>query len=107
MSEGRSVREIELMWIPMPDGTRLAARVILPDDAEAHPVPAILEYIPYRRRDATRDGDNLTQPARVVRHVRFTGGGVGVAVSFADPTVHGDRIRRVVFETERRRRRPR
>lgn len=53
------------------------------------------------------DGDNLTQPARVVRHVRFTGGGVGVAVSFADPTVHGDRIRRVVFETERRRRRPR
>ncbi len=53
------------------------------------------------------DGDNLAQPARVVRHVRFAGGGVGVAVSFIDPTVHGDRIRRVVFETERRRRRPR
>lgn len=53
------------------------------------------------------DGDNLPQLARVVRHVRFAGGGVGVAVSFADPTVHGDRIRRVVFETERRRRRPR
>ncbi|NYI47510.1 hypothetical protein BJ993_004590 [Nocardioides aromaticivorans] len=53
------------------------------------------------------DGDNLAQPARVVRHVRFAGGGVGVAVSFADPTVHGDRIRRAVFETERRRRRPR
>lgn len=53
------------------------------------------------------DGDNLAQPARVVRHVRFAGGGVGVAVSFSDPSVHGDRIRRVVFETERRRRRPR
>lgn len=53
------------------------------------------------------DGDNLAQPARVVRHVRFAGGGVGVAVCFIDPTLHGDRIRRVVFETERRRRRPR
>lgn len=53
------------------------------------------------------DGDNLTQAARVVRHVRFAGGGVGVAVVFVDPTVHGDRIRRVVFETERRRRRVR
>ena len=53
------------------------------------------------------DGDNLAQPARVVRHVRFAGGGVGVAVSFADPTIHGDRIRHAVFETERRRRRPR
>lgn len=53
------------------------------------------------------DGDNLAQAARVVRHVRFAGGGVGVALSFVDPAVHGDRIRRVVFETERRRRRPR
>lgn len=53
------------------------------------------------------DGDNLAQPARVVRHVRFAGGGVGVAVAFLAPTTHGDRIRRVVFETERRRRRPR
>lgn len=53
------------------------------------------------------DGDNLAQPARVVRHVRFAGGGIGVAVAFVDPTAHGDRIRRVVFETERRRRRPR
>lgn len=53
------------------------------------------------------DGDNLAQAARVVRHVRFAGGGTGVALSFADPAVHGDRIRRAVFETERRRRRPR
>lgn len=53
------------------------------------------------------DGDNLAQPARVVRHVQFAGGGTGVALSFADPTAHGDRIRRLVFETERRRQRPR
>lgn len=53
------------------------------------------------------DGDNLVQPARVVRHVRFASIGIGVAVTFADPTVHGDRIRRLVFESERRRRRRR
>ncbi|MBM7520260.1 PilZ domain-containing protein [Nocardioides nitrophenolicus] len=50
-------------------------------------------------------GDNLVQAATVVRHVRFASGGLGVAVGFVDPSVHGDRIRRLVFETERRRRR--
>jgi|SRR5579871_484025 len=56
------VREIETLWIPMTDGTRLAARVWMPTLAESSPVPAILEYIPYRRRDGTRDGDDLTHP---------------------------------------------
>lgn len=51
------------------------------------------------------DGDNLVQAARVVRHVRFASGGTGVAIAFVDPSVHGDRLRRLVFETERRRRR--
>jgi uncharacterized protein len=37
----------------MPDGCRLAARIWLPQDAETHPVPAILEYLPYRKDDAT------------------------------------------------------
>ena len=46
-----AVREIENLWIPLPDGTRLAARVWLPEGAEAFPVPVILEYIPYRKRD--------------------------------------------------------
>jgi putative CocE/NonD family hydrolase len=58
----RKTRHIETLWIPMSDGTRLAARVWLPEDAEQHPVPAILEYIPYRRRDGTRDGDDCTHP---------------------------------------------
>jgi putative CocE/NonD family hydrolase len=49
----RQVRLIEDGWIPMPDGARLACRIWLPEDAERHPVPAILEYIPYRRRDFT------------------------------------------------------
>lgn len=39
------VREIDNIWIPLADGTRLAARIWLPVDAEAQPVPAILEYL--------------------------------------------------------------
>jgi putative CocE/NonD family hydrolase len=54
-----AIRVVELQWIPMPDGRRLAARLWLPLDAEQNPVPAVLEYIPYRRRDGTRLGDDL------------------------------------------------
>src|SRR5262249_6157767 len=53
----RAVREIEHAWIPLSDGTRLAARMWLPADAETAPVPAILEYLPYRKRDFTRARD--------------------------------------------------
>ncbi|MFZ5789392.1 MAG: CocE/NonD family hydrolase [Pseudomonadota bacterium] len=56
------VRAIELVWIPMSDGRRLAARLWLPRDAERNPVPAILEYIPYRRRDGTRPRDEEMHP---------------------------------------------
>ena len=41
----------------MADGVRLSARIWMPEDAEAKPVPAILEYIPYRKRDGTRAWD--------------------------------------------------
>ena len=51
------VREVENVWIPMPDGCRLAARLWLPECAERTPVPAILESIPYRKRDGTRERD--------------------------------------------------
>ncbi|UDL94353.1 CocE/NonD family hydrolase [Lichenihabitans sp. PAMC28606] len=47
----------ENLWIPLRDGTRLAARLWLPATAGAYPVPAILEYIPYRKRDGTRGRD--------------------------------------------------
>ena len=58
----RKVREIENLWIPMPDGKKLAARLWLPEDAEGDPVPAILEYLPYRKRDGTVERDALTHP---------------------------------------------
>jgi putative CocE/NonD family hydrolase len=41
----------------MSDGTKLAAKIWMPADAENNPVPAVFEYIPYRKRDfkAIRD----------------------------------------------------
>ena len=58
----RAVREIEHVLIPIKDGTRLAARIWLPVDAEHDPVPALLEYLPYRKRDGTVERDSLTHP---------------------------------------------
>jgi putative CocE/NonD family hydrolase len=43
------VREVAHAWIPLSDGTRLACRLWLPEGAEK--VPAIFEYIPYRKND--------------------------------------------------------
>jgi putative CocE/NonD family hydrolase len=62
------VEIVDPVWITMRDGCRLAARLWLPKSARATPVPAILEYIPYRRRDATIIGDTP-------RHGYFAGHG--------------------------------
>ena len=58
----RKVREIPNEWITLKDGTRLAARIWLPEDAIEKPVPAILEFLPYCKRDGTADRDELTHP---------------------------------------------
>ncbi len=57
-----AVREIENCWITLSDGCRVAARIWLPEGAENAPVPAILEYLPYRKRDGTSVRDALTHP---------------------------------------------
>ncbi|HEX2257892.1 MAG TPA: CocE/NonD family hydrolase, partial [Afifellaceae bacterium] len=54
------VEEIENVEIAMRDGIRLAAKIWLPKDARAAPVPAILEYIPYRKRFGTAVRDAVT-----------------------------------------------
>jgi putative CocE/NonD family hydrolase len=51
------VNVTENLFIPLSDGIRLAARLWLPEAAQREPVPAILEYIPYRKRDGTRGRD--------------------------------------------------
>ena len=58
----REVRQLDYVWIPMRDGARLAARVWLPVDAEADPVPAILEAVPYRLSDGMATRDVLIHP---------------------------------------------
>ena len=77
----RRVRRVDHVWIPMPDGCRLAARLWLPDGAEDEPVPAVLEYIPYRKNDAT-----------VVRDARMHGyfAGHGYAAVRVDLRGSGD-----------------
>ena len=52
-----AVQHIENAWITLADGCRLAIRLWLPAGAQRAPVPAILEYIPYRKRDFMRRRD--------------------------------------------------
>ncbi|MFC4374503.1 CocE/NonD family hydrolase [Nocardia halotolerans] len=54
------VRVTENVFIPMRDGARLAARIWRPVTDE--PLPAVLEYIPYRKRDMSRGRDALNHP---------------------------------------------
>jgi uncharacterized protein len=63
-----AVRVVEHAWIPVRDDARLAAKLWIPEDAEDHPVPAILEYKPYRKNDFMAARDNS-------RHAWFAGHG--------------------------------
>jgi uncharacterized protein len=55
----RAVTILERVDIPLRDGTKLGARIWLPVDADVRPVPAIVEYLPYRKRDETHERDAL------------------------------------------------
>ncbi len=52
------VREIPHVDIALSDGCKLAARIWLPEGAQDAPVPAILEYIPYRKNDISLPEDS-------------------------------------------------
>ena len=58
----REIEELPDLGITLSDGCRLSARVWRPVDAADDPVPAILEYLPYRKRDGTTARDALTHP---------------------------------------------
>ena len=49
------VEVVENLFIPMPDGVLLAAKLWRPVGPKT---PALLEYLPYRKRDGTRAQDN-------------------------------------------------
>ena len=44
--------EIRQVWIPMPDGVRLAADLYLPADMRDKTLPVLLEYLPYRKDES-------------------------------------------------------
>jgi putative CocE/NonD family hydrolase len=48
--------------IPLADGCWLHARAWIPEAAEANPVPALVEYAPFRHRDFTAPRDALIHP---------------------------------------------
>ncbi|QGK70696.1 CocE/NonD family hydrolase [Allosaccharopolyspora coralli] len=56
------VREDSHEWVPLTDGARLSATVWRPVSSDDDPVPAILEFIPYRQRDLTARRDSIHHP---------------------------------------------
>jgi putative CocE/NonD family hydrolase len=58
----RAITEDPDHAIVLSDGTRLSARLWRPEDANADPVPLVLEFLPYRKRDGTCARDALTHP---------------------------------------------
>ncbi len=72
-------------WIPMADGCKLAATIWLPEGAVDEPVPAILEYLPYRKDDSRAVRDSSYHPyfaghgyAGVRVDIRGTGASDGI-----------------------------
>ncbi len=81
----RKTTVIEGEFIPLSDGVKLASKIWLPEDAHDDPVPAIIEYLPYRYQEGTADRDALTHPyfaghgyASVRVDMRGTGNSTGV-----------------------------
>ena len=94
-----SIEELEHVWIPAADGVRLAARIWLPRSAHARPVPAILEFIPYRKRDFMRSRDEpmhrfyaLHGYASVRVDLRGTGDSEGLPQDEYSPAEHADAV---------------
>ncbi|MFJ9037019.1 CocE/NonD family hydrolase [Streptomyces sp. NPDC102406] len=57
-----ATKEEENVRIPMSDGIHLSARIWRPLSSDNTPVPAVLEYIPYRKRDLSSVRDSIHHP---------------------------------------------
>lgn len=100
-ADGGGDPEVDVLdtWIPLPDGCRLAARLWLPRDAHVAPVPTILEYLPYRKRDGTAQRDSGTHPffaahgyASLRVDIRGTGDSEGTFDDEYSPQEHADAL---------------
>ncbi|HEY7620983.1 MAG TPA: CocE/NonD family hydrolase [Solirubrobacteraceae bacterium] len=99
------VQRIDHTWIPLSDGTRLAARMWLPQDAG--PVPAILEYLPYRKGDAFARRDSHHHPyfagfgyAGVRVDLRGTGDSDGILLDEYLPQEQDDALEVIAWLAE-------
>ncbi|SLN27237.1 CocE/NonD family hydrolase [Oceanibacterium hippocampi] len=99
LSDLSGIEEIENIWIPMPDGVRLAARLWRPRDAAGRPVPAILEFLPYRKRDFMRSRDEpmhryyaMSGYASLRVDLRGSGDSEGVLHDEYSPAEHADAV---------------
>jgi uncharacterized protein len=95
-----TVHKIDNTWITLPDGCRLAASVWLPENAEGAPVPAILEYLPYRKDDGRAVRDSTYHPyfaghgyASVRVDMRGTGASDGILSDEYLPQEQDDALR--------------
>jgi len=93
------IEKKEHVWIPMSDGVRLAATIWLPKDAEQKPVPAILEYLPYRKDDFTAIRDSARHPyfaghgyASIRIDIRGTGNSDGILLDEYLKQEHDDAL---------------
>ena len=91
----------------MSDGTRLAARIWLPEDADDDPVPAILEYLPYRKGDAFAKRDSYHHPyfaghgyAGVRVDLRGTGDSDGILLDEYLPQEQDDALEVIAWLAE-------
>jgi putative CocE/NonD family hydrolase len=57
-----ATKEEEHVAVAMSDGIRLSARIWRPTSSDDEPVPAVLEYIPYRKNDLTAVRDSIHHP---------------------------------------------
>lgn len=71
LPEERGVERIEVVRIAMPDGTRLCGRLWLPADARTRAAPVVLDYIPYRTRDAYSAADEHWGATLASRGIAF------------------------------------
>ena len=100
VSAGREpIHVIDPQWIPLSDGSRLCARIWLPESASWSPVPAILEYLPYRRGDVTAIEDSLIHPyfaargyANVRVDIRGSGDSDGILTDEYSEQEHRDAL---------------
>jgi uncharacterized protein len=102
-----AVKAIENIWIPMADGARLAARLFLPSDADRHATGAVIEYLPYRKRDGYRYRDDVAGPAlaksgvALIRvDVRGTGDSDGVIIDEYLPIEQADALTLIAWAAE-------